>query len=127
MREATRLAYAPTVRKAPCAKLMIFMTPKISNNPAETMYRIAAVVTMSSNRSIGDLRQVRRSCSRRLFEVRALRAGSDILEAVDHLHTAIGLNLRKVHRERRVVLLVHRDAAARAIDCHFTQRLQDLV
>ena len=49
---ATKVAYAPIVRNAPCAKLMIFITPKISSSPAATAYRIAVVVRMSSSRAI---------------------------------------------------------------------------
>ena len=41
--------YPPTVRKPPWAKLMIFITPNTISSPAATLYRIAAVVRMSSS------------------------------------------------------------------------------
>src|SRR3984957_7792367 len=119
------------------AKLMIFITPNTINRPAETMKRIAAVVTMSrasvtmrANRiepgrkkAVPSARR-RRSTSR--LQVRALRARIDIGKALDDLHRAIGLHLAEIHRQRRVMLLRHIDLAARTFHRDLAKRFQDL-
>src|SRR5437868_10239263 len=98
------------------AKLMIFITPNTISKPAETMKRIAAVVTISSTSVImianrvgprrkGALPSSRRRPSTSRLQVRALLARIDIEKALDDLYPAIGLHLPKIHRQGRVVLL----------------------
>src|SRR3979411_2376975 len=105
------------------AKLMIFITPKTISRPAETMKRIAAVVTMSRTSVIMGANQVeprrkkaaspsRRRPSTSGLQVRALRIRVDIGKALDDLDPAIGLHLTEIHRQRRMVLTRHRDLAA---------------
>src|SRR5882672_12592912 len=57
---------------------------------------------------------------------RALCARIDILEALDHAHRAVSLDLAEIHGERGVPLLVHLDRAARPVDGNLFQRLQHL-
>src|ERR1700737_3605872 len=90
---------------------MIFITPKTINRPAETMNRIAAVVTTSSPRfSIVAAPR----CG--LLQGRTLRARIDVLERLEHLHRPVRLYLTEVHRERRMTLLAHLDGAARTVE-----------
>src|SRR5271163_5059034 len=117
--------------KAPCAKLMIFMTPNTMRSPAETMNRIAAVVTMSRTSVIIRLRsscknqgpsRQKADASRRLsprisgLQIGALRPRIDIGEALDDLYRAVGLHLPEIHGERGVMLRRHHDRAARPFD-----------
>src|SRR5579863_3992497 len=105
------------------AKLMIFITPKTISRPAETMKRIAAVVMTSSTSVIMRTDQVapgrkkaipssRRQPSTSRLQVRALRARIDIREALDDLYATVGRHLAEIHRQRRMMLLRHRDLAA---------------
>src|SRR5579883_1724181 len=92
---------------------------------------MAAVVTMSRNcadmvQSAGrrrDKAPPRPSLS--LFQLRALIAGIDILEALEHLDAAIRLHLAQIHSERRMALLRHLDEAARPLERDFGERLDD--
>src|SRR5665647_84810 len=110
--------------KDACAKLTIFITPNTISSPAATMNRIAAVVMMSRTRVIMKTIPAAAAAGQRapppraeslLFQVRALRAGADIGKAADDLDAAVSLHLTKIHRQRRVVLVRHRDLAARAV------------
>src|SRR6476469_1735791 len=115
---------------------MIFMTPKIIRRPAATTKRIAAVVVMSRNCTSmglglaggGEARPVGyASPGQGLLQVRALVAGIDVLEGRDQLDPAVRRDLTEVHRQRRVALLAHLDRAARAVELHFRERLDDTV
>src|ERR1700728_1544672 len=94
---------------------MILSTPNMANRPTETTNKIAAVVRMSRRSSMAgakgsDLSRFPLS----LLQIRTLIAGIDILEGRGDLDRAVALHLAEVHGERRVVLLVHHDRAARA-------------
>src|SRR5579862_16966 len=112
---------------------MIFITPNTISNPADTAKRIAAVVTMSSSvalmlkplrsnpvREHGVVHRPppRASAVDRLprLELRTLGARIHVLEGVENLHRPILLHLAEIHRQRRMVLLVHADGAARSVE-----------
>src|SRR6476661_1498271 len=109
--------------KAPCAKLMIFITPKTISSPDDTMNRIAAVVMISRMRLItvrcsvacGSPRASRRPANRLRLQVRTLFAGIDAGKALDHLDAAVILHLPQIHAERRMMLLRHRDSPANSV------------
>src|SRR5260364_37220 len=114
---------------------MIFMTPNTISRPAAMMKSMAAVVTASratvsmvipSREGRGGDAPPRRD-HRRSGLARALRARIDVLEALDDLHAAVGLDLAEIHGQRRMALLVHLDGAARTLDRDLGQRLQNLV
>src|ERR1700722_1378788 len=119
---------------------MIFMTPKTSNRPAATTYKMAAVLTMSRscatirrdffNRDSGisfclaASRPERRDASHHLIELRTLTARVHVLEGRHDVDSAIGLDLAEIHGERRMTLLVHLDQAARSLEADILQRRQ---
>ena len=51
-----------------------------------------------------------------LLQIRTLLARVDVLERSRDLHRAVALHLAEIHRERRMMLLVHPDLAARAVE-----------
>src|SRR5579863_3977235 len=96
---------------------MILSTPNTTRSPMATANSRPAVVTTSSSKVMPES----------LFQIRALVAWIDVLERLDHLDAAVGLHLTQIHGQRRVALLVHLDGAARAIDRHLGERLDDAV
>src|SRR5258705_2815786 len=116
------------------AKWTIFITPKTISSPAATMKRIAAVVMMSRASVI--MRQHRSTaaggrCVLPLragslgLQVRTLLSSADIGKALDDLDAAISLHLTEIHRQRRVMLLRHRDLAARTVHRDIGESFQD--
>src|SRR6266704_4531768 len=119
--------------KAPCAKLMIFITPNTIRRPDDTINRIAVVVAIS-NKFVIMARYPEPACGSRYWfprqviplglQVRALPAGINTGKALDDLNAAITLDLTQIHAQWRMVLLRHHDRSARSLDADLAKSLE---
>src|SRR5438552_3813908 len=119
--------------KAPCAKLMIFITPNTIRRPDDTINRIAVVVAISSKIVImarypgpacGSQDWFRRQTVPLRLQVRTLLARINTGKALDDLDAAITLDLPQIHAQWRMVLLRHHDRSARSLDADLAKGLE---
>src|SRR3984893_15467658 len=106
------------------AKLTIFITPNTISSPAATMKRIAAVVMMSRASVIMRQHRATSAGGRCVLlpgagssglQVRPFGSGADIGKALDALDPAMSVHMIEIHRHRGMMLLRHRDLAARTV------------